>query len=177
LSAAAAGAEGGGAEAEPARRGGDPLGPVVFAALVAACLLAFFLTQRLKHTPTAVQNFQLTANFSPTPTGRHKQEQISFKLRNAEEATVSVIDAKGTVVATLLRHHPVPRYKQFSLHWNGHRGTASSYRVGRTASGHPFLVPANRGALAPPGEYRIRLNLSRQRSPVLSPRSFVLVAP
>ena len=30
----------------------------MFALLVLACFAAFFLTQRLKHTPTAVQRFQ-----------------------------------------------------------------------------------------------------------------------
>ena len=39
----------------------------VFALLVAACFVAFFLTQHLKHTPTAVQVFKLTPFFSPTP--------------------------------------------------------------------------------------------------------------
>jgi len=98
----------------------------VFALLVLACFAAFFLTQRLKHTPTAVQRFQLTKSFSPTPSGRLKQERISFKLAQADGVTVSIIDAKGDVVATLVRDYRVPRYKQFSLRWNGHRGAARS---------------------------------------------------
>jgi hypothetical protein len=155
--------------------GGDPLGRIVFGALVVACFLAFFLTQRLKHTPTTVQRFQLTSNFSPAPGGRHKEESISFKLSHAERVTAAVIDSRGNVVATLLREHPVPRYKQFSLRWNGRRGTASAYRTGTTPGGHPFLVPETEGPAAPAGEYRVRLTLSGQSSPVLSPRSFALV--
>ena len=46
----------------------DPLARWVFAALVLACLAAFVITQRLKHTPTAVQSFKSTPIFSPTPT-------------------------------------------------------------------------------------------------------------
>jgi hypothetical protein len=150
---------------------------VVFALLVAACFFAFFLTQRLKHRPTAVQRFQLTSNFSPTPSGRHKQEQISFKLAHGERVTVAIIDEHGNVVATLLHDYPVARYKQFSLRWNGRRGTAHRHVIARTADGHVYVVPLNRGRLAPAGEYRVRLTLSGQPNPVLSPRSFTLVRP
>jgi hypothetical protein len=118
----------------------------------------------------------LLPSFSPTPTGRHKEEQISFKLSHAERATVVVIDAKGNVVATLLREHPVARYKQFSLRWNGRRGVAHRYRTARTPAGHAYLLPVTTGHLAPAGEYRVRLSLSGQQNPVLSPRSFTLVA-
>jgi hypothetical protein len=79
------------------------------------------------------------------------------------------------VVATLLRGYAVPRYKQFSLHWNGRRGTARSHRAASTPGGHPYLVPENEGSAAPAGEYRVRLTLSGQSRPVLSPRSFGLV--
>jgi hypothetical protein len=162
-----------------ARRGDGPekLAVAVFAALVLACFVAFFLTQRLKHRPTAVQQFKLTPNFAPTPGGRHKQELISFKLEHAERATVAIIDPHGDVVATLLRRYPVPRYKQLSLRWNGRRGPALSYRTVTTPGGHVYLLPATRGRRAGAGEYRVRLTLSRQREPVLSPRSFTLVRP
>ena len=149
----------------------------MFALLVLACFAAFFLTQRLKHTPTAVQRFQLTKSFSPTPSGRLKQERISFKLAQADGVTVSIIDAKGDVVATLVRDYRVPRYKQFSLRWNGHRGAARSYRLISSPSGHVSLLPDNRGRRAPAGEYRVRVNLRRQGRTVFSPRSFSLVLP
>ena len=169
-----AGPPAGGAREASSRGRPDSLAAIVFAALVAACLIAFFLTQRLKHRPTSVQQFKLTPNFAPAPAGHHKREQISFKLAHAERATVAIIDAGGNVVATLLRRYPVPRYKQLSLRWNGRRGTARSHRTATAPNGHTYLVPANRGRLAPPGEYRVRLQLSRQREPVLSPRSFTL---
>ncbi len=168
MSAAAEGADDG-------RGSVDPLAGAVFAALVAACFLAFFVTQRLKHTPTAVQQFDLTPYFSPTPAGHHKQEQISFKLSHAETATVTVIDSHGNVVATLVRRYPVARYKRLSLRWNGRRGLARSYETSTTENGHAYLVPDNAGRPAPAGEYRIRLDLSGQSSPVLSPHSFTLV--
>jgi len=170
---AAAGA--GDAAAGAVRGGSQPLGRAVFAVLVLACFVAFFLTQRLKHTPTAVQHFDLTPNFAPIPSGRHKEESISFKLSHAEPVSVAVIDSRGDVVATLLRSYPAPRYKQLSLRWNGRRGTARRYRVLTTRAGHAYVLPLNTGRLAPAGEYRVRLTLSRQSTPVLSPHSFTLV--
>jgi hypothetical protein len=166
----------GAADRVAAQPGGgvDPLARAVFAALIAACFLAFFVTQRLKHSPKAVPSFQLTPNFSPTPSGRHKQEQISFKLAHTERVAVAIIDSHGDVLATLLRGRPVPRYKQLSLRWNGRRGTARVVRARATPAGKPYLEPATRGRLAPAGEYRVRLTLSGQSNPVLS-RSFALV--
>jgi hypothetical protein len=152
----------------------DPLVRIVFALLVVACFAAFFLTQRLKHTPTAVQSFERTPTFSPAAPPPLGLEQISFKLAQADKVTVAIIDSRGNVVATLVRDHPVARYKQFSLRWNGRRGTARRYSTQRTPHGRAILVPINQGALAPPGEYRVRVSLRQQGRTVLSPWSFTL---
>jgi len=175
LSAAAGGAGGQARDAGAGRRQIDPLARGVFAAVVVACFVAFFLTQRLKHAPTAIARFELTPNFAPAPTGRHKEELISFKLSHAERATVAIIDSRGNVVATLLRGYPVPRYKQLSLRWNGRRGEARTVREASTPAGHRYLLPRNTGRLAPAGEYRVRLTLSGQSNSFLSPKSFALV--
>ena len=53
--------------------------------------------------PPRCSSFELTPRFSPTPTGHIKAEQISFKLANAEPVTVTIIDAAGNTVATLVR--------------------------------------------------------------------------
>lgn len=151
------------------------LARIVFAALVLACFAAFFLTQRLKHTPTVVQRFELTPSFSPASAGNVGQERISFKLARADEVTVTIIDAKGDVVATLVRDHPVARYKQFSLRWNGHMGTAHRVQQIVSANGHVSLLPQNPGELAAPGEYRVEVSLRVQHRTVRSPRSFALV--
>ena len=136
---------------------GDRPARLVFALLVFACFAAFFVTQRLKHSPTAVQLFKLTPFFSPALAGNHKQERISFKLAQGDEVTVTIIDSAGSEVATLTRARPVPRYKQFKLRWNGRLGATSS------------------GPLAPAGKYRVRVGLRRAHRSVLSPRSFTLV--
>ena len=141
----------------PASGGGpavDRLAQVVFALLVLACFAAFFITQRLKHTPTAVQRFQLTPRFSPTPAGHIKEEHLSFKLSHADLVTVTIVSSAGDTVATLARDRPVSRYKQFKLRWNG-----------LTAAGRP----------APAGEYRVHLGLREQHRSLFSPRNFTLV--
>jgi hypothetical protein len=175
MSAAAVRGASGGNEYE---QGVERAGGIVFALLVVACFVAFFVTQRLKHTPTAVQSFKLTPFFSPTPTGHIKAERISFKLARADEVTVTVIDSGGGTVATLVRDRPVPRYKQFSLRWSGREGTARAYTAALSADGLSLIVtPITSGKLAPAGEYRVRVRLREQNREVLSPRSFTLVRP
>ncbi len=166
----------GSAAPAPARRPAtDPLAAAVFALLVVACFAAFFITQRLKHTPTVVQRFELTPTFEPRSSEPEaRTEHISFKLANADAVTVTILDAGEEPVATLVRDRPVPRYKQFSLRWNGRRGDAHRYTEIVSPSGHHPLVPVNTGPLAPPGEYRVRVHLRDQDRQVLSPRSFKL---
>jgi hypothetical protein len=149
----------------------------VFAALVVASFAAFFVTQRLKHTPTAVQRFQHSPAFSPhSPDPAHRRERISFKLAHDDAVTVAVIDSSGEVVATLVRDHELARYKQFSLRWNGHRGNTRRYEQLVSPTGHRTLVALSPGRLAPPGEYRVRITLRRQGREVLSPWTFRLVS-
>lgn len=175
----AAGAEpAGGGNERAAGAAPGALVPVVFALLVIASVAAFFITQHLKHTPTAVQRFERTPTFDPAAAiPEDRQEHISFKLAQADEVTVAIVDSNLDVVATLLRDYPVPRYKQLSLRWNGRRGTARSVAVIVSSTGHRSLVPLTTGALAPPGEYRVRVNLRRQDREVLSPWSFTLQRP
>lgn len=176
MSDATAGVDDGSAAQRASAPGSDPLARVVFGLLVLACFAAFLITQRLKHTPTAVQEFKLTPFFSPYPTGHVKQAAISFKLAHAEAVTVTIIDAKGNTVATLVRHHSVARYKALSLRWNGRRGIARRVETTTTPRGLTVLLPKNNGAVAPAGEYRVRVALAHH-GPVLSPLSFTLVAP
>ena len=169
--------DGGSAEGRARLGGDDPLARIVFGLLVVACFAAFFVTQRLKHTPTPVQKFHLTPVFSPTPGGHVKQESISFKLDRAEVVSVSIIDVSGDVVATLVRDRPLARYKQFSLIWDGRRGSPVRYGISHSPSGRPILDPVIRGPLAPAGEYRVQVSLRGQAKTILSPRSFTLVRP
>jgi hypothetical protein len=172
---AAAGRPAPGAEERPSAQ---QLARITFVLLVLACFAAFFVTQRLKHTPTAVQRFELTPRFSPTPAGHVKEARISFKLARGDAVTVTIENSAGDTTATLVRDWPVPRYKQFSLRWNGHTGTARRFgfvHVPGHAGGVTSVKPSNDGSLAPAGEYRVRVNLRRQRRSVQSPRELTLV--
>jgi hypothetical protein len=152
----------------------ESLARVAFAVLVVACFAAFFVAQRLKHTPTVVQNFKLAGRFSPYAPAGHNQEPISFKLASADEVTVTVVDTSGDTVATLLSDYPVVRYKQFSLRWNGRRGVARGYERVSSPDGRTIVVPQNHGSYAPAGEYRVEVNLHAQKRTVSSPRDFTL---
>jgi hypothetical protein len=161
---------------EPAASADRPA-RLVFVLLVVACFVAFFLTQHLKHTPTAVQSFKLTPYFSPTPAGHVKAERISFKLAQADEVTATIVSGSGATIATLLADVPVARYKQLSLRWNGRAGRARRLTDVAGPRGSRVITPENTGRPAPAGEYRVRVSLRKQRRTVLSPRGFKLVRP
>ncbi len=176
MTEAAAGAERADSPSATRPGSGDPLGRVVFAVLVVACFGAFFLTQRLKHTPTIIQTPKVAPYFSPYPGGHNPLEAIAFKPAEADEATVTIIDTAGDTVATLVRNLPVERYKSVSLRWNGRRGTAHGYTLQTSPSGKTHsIVPRINGRLAPPGEYRIRVSLRHHGHAVTLPLSFTLV--
>ena len=75
---------------------------------------------------------------------------------------MAIENASGETVATLVRDLPVGRYKTLSLRWNGRRGIAHGYGVLRLADGYRTLLPRNRGAVAPAGEYTVRVNLRNE---------------
>jgi len=152
----------------------DRPGQVVFGVLVIACFAAFFVTQRLKHTPTAVQEFRVGRSFVPGLPGAAGEERISFKSAEADEATVTIVNSAGEEVATVVSDRPVERYKQIYLRWNGRRGQAYGYSLLHTPRGLPILLGLNAGVLAPAGEYRVQVSLRRQHKVVLSPESFTV---
>lgn len=171
------GTAGGAGASSAGERSSERLARIVFALLVVGCLAALLITQRLKHTPTLVQEFKLTNVLAPSSSGANKEERIAFKLAKADEVTVTVENASGETVATLVRELPVGRYKTLSLRWNGHEGVAHDYGVLRRADGYTTLLPRNHGALAPPGEYSVRVDLRKEDRSVPSTRTFKLVGP
>jgi hypothetical protein len=150
---------------------------VVFALLVIGCFAALLITQRLKHTPTLVQQAKLTRVIAPASTGESREEHIAFKLAKADEVTVSIESSSAATVATLVRDLPVGRYKTLSLRWNGDEGTAHGYGILRKADGYTTLLPRIHGVLAPPGEYSVRVSLRKEGRSVPFPRTFKLVGP
>jgi hypothetical protein len=155
----------------------DRLSRAVFALLVIGCFAALLITQRLKHTPTLVQEPKLTPVIAPASSGEGKDEHIAFKLADADDVTVTIESIGGDDVATLVSNLPVPRYKILSLRWNGHEGIARHYTILRREDGYTTLLPQNRGHVAPAGEYRVRLTLHKQNRSLYLPKNFTLVKP
>lgn len=135
----------------------------MFALLVLASFGAFFLAQRLKHIPTAVQSFYIDPQFHPEGGPAPHREAISFQIERDDRVTVQVVSASGTDVATLARARSFPAHTTINLHWNGRYG---KHRDGaRRPAGPP----------APAGEYRVRVFLLHRHFEVFSPTSFALV--
>lgn len=129
------------------------LAQVVFALLVLATVAAFFITQKLKHEPSVVQQFHELPSFSPTGVG-HTAERISFKIKRADEVTVTVANAGGDEVATLYGPRRLRAYHPLSLQWDG-----------RTSGGRQ----------APDGRYHVLIRLRNQNRTVQIPgRTFLL---
>lgn len=131
----------------------------VFAALVIATFGAFFVAQRLKHQPPAIQSIQIETFgrsgliFSPNGDGRRESVRIGFKVTAADHVTVTVLDAEGDPVRTLLSDHPVAAYHRLSdLRWDGRD---------------------DEGRLVPDGRYRIRITLRDQGRAFVVPRSIL----
>jgi hypothetical protein len=88
-----------------------------------------------------VQQFTLTPLFSPNRDGRKDLAHVSFKLKETDDVTVSVVDHEGDEVRILADDHRIPAYTPTRFSWNG-----------RTDA----------GVRAPDGSYRIRITLRRQ---------------
>lgn len=127
------------------------LGAVVFALLVLASFAAFFLAQRLKHIPTAVQQLKLDAAFYPEGGGSPRSEAISFEIERQDEVTVRIVNVKGATVATLASAQPLAAYTTWTSSWDGDYGR-----------------PGHWGAPAPKGEYRVQVLLAKRKVEVRS---------
>lgn len=150
---------------------------VVFAALIVATIGGVFAAQRLKHTPTAVQGLSVARSFRPAI----GPEPISFRTGHPGAVTVSIVSSTGETVATLVRRLPWQPYRRLCLAWNGRRGSGRSVMAGRQPLLHALgrcqeapVLSEPKGALAPAGEYRVRVSLAGHGRSVLSPASFSL---
>jgi hypothetical protein len=94
------------------------LAQVLFAALVAATLGAFFVTQRLKQSARLVQTLSITRDYSPRI--HFRRAAIRLKLtRRADDVTVSILNPGGDVVRRLVSNRHYARGVPIQLLWNG----------------------------------------------------------
>ena len=119
---------------------------VVFAALVVASFVAFAFTQHLKHTPTAVQELQddnLYRRLLAAARGRRQAGEYleyRFKIAQAGEVTVAIVDSGGKEVLTLVRDCPLARYHQLSFELG--RSAVAPPRAPAPAAGTPANTAA-----------------------------------
>lgn len=126
---------------------------LVFAALVVATVGAFFVTTRLKRSTPVIERLTFNRHFSPNGDGRSDYVQFALRLRHTDDATISIVTRGGDRVRTLADNRTVQKGRRFSFRWDG-----------RTAS----------GAIAPDGEYHVRVSLRRQGRVVTSGRKIFL---
>jgi hypothetical protein len=129
------------------------LARIAFALLIAATFAAFFVAQRLKHSPALFPQFGRTPLFSPNHDGRKDLERISFELKQSDLVTVTILDSEGDPVRELVSDRSLPARQRLRLTWDG-----------RT----------DQGRLAHDGVYRIRVTLRQQGRNVIYPQSFRL---
>lgn len=117
---------------EPSR-----LAAAVFLLLVVATIGAFFVAQRLKQQPPLLRYRSSTEAFSPNGDGIKDTASIRFKLIEADDLTVTILDEDGGTVRRVVTNRGY-REGMVELEWDG-----------RTSD----------GILAPEGEYRVRVGL------------------
>jgi hypothetical protein len=119
--------------------------------LLIATAAAFAITEKLKLTKSAVYGTLVSPSLSPTCGCARGRARIFFKLRRADDITVSVLNAQKQEVALLAAQH-YPR-GPLTLKWNGHDDA---------------------GVRAPDGTYHVEIHLSGQHQTIDLPNRIQL---
>ncbi len=125
---------------------------LVFALLVLATVAAFAFSQRLKRDPLVLDHVTFaTATgraFMPNGSCPSGPERIEFRVTRSDHATVQVIGPGGGLVLTLAHDRYLAAYNFFTFDWDG-RGLD--------------------GGIAPPGSYKLRVELLAQERNLVLP--------
>jgi hypothetical protein len=127
------------------------LARVVFALLVAATFGAFFVAQRLKSADSVAEITRVTRFFSPNGDGRRDVERIAFKVEQAGQVTVTIVNRDGDRVRRVADGIDARPGTPVRVIWDG-----------RTDA----------GVRASDGLYRMQLGLRRTGRTVIVPGSF-----
>jgi hypothetical protein len=143
----------------PRRRADRRAAAIVFALLVLATLAAFAYAQRVKRDPLVLDKVTYVAvpvlhprhpvhAFTPNGDCRNDVMQIRFRTTRSDHGTVQVVKPNGRVVITLARDTFLKRYHFHTFYWRGQqRG----------------------GGIAPPGRYKLRVDLLGQGRVLVPP--------
>jgi hypothetical protein len=121
---------------------------IVFGLLVAATIGAFFVTTRLKRSAPIVEDLTFGRYVSPNRDGRHDFVDIGFQIKKSDEVTVTIVSANGDELRVLARDRELTADRH-RFRWDGRTDV---------------------GAVAPDGEYRLRVGLRKQGRSVTSRR-------
>lgn len=130
---------------------------LVFALLVLATVVAFAYSQREKRQPLVVDKVKIGVEeqkaFTPNGDCRRDNIRIRFRTTISGQGTVQVIKPGGRTVVTLARDEFLKRYSIHTYYWDGRqRG----------------------GGVAPPGRYKLRVNLNDQDRTLVLPGAIKL---
>jgi hypothetical protein len=120
--------------------------------LLVATSAAFAVTERLKLVKSPVYGTFVSKTLSPVCGCARGKATIRFKLRQRDDVTLEIVDARRRVVAVLAADRPEPRGR-VRFEWRG-----------RTDAGRR----------APDGVYQPQIHLARQRRTILMPNRIVL---
>ncbi|MBK5111318.1 MAG: hypothetical protein JJE10_08150 [Thermoleophilia bacterium] len=106
------------------------LAPVAVGLLVAATVLAFGVSQRLKREPLVVDRVEYRATgsgndagpataFSPNGDCRHDRMVIRFRTTKSDVADVEIVTVDGMPVRSLAGDRFFKRYREHKLVWDG----------------------------------------------------------
>ena len=115
--------------------------------LLGGTAAAFAVTEGLKLEPSPITGTSVVKIFSPRCECDHDTAAVDFKLRRADRLTITMIDADGHAVRTLVERASFGRGNQ-SFVWNGRN---------------------DGGSIAPDGEYRPRVHLARAHQTIVLP--------
>ena len=115
--------------------------------LLIATAAAFAVTERLKLVKSPITGPRISKVFSPTCGCARGKANISLRLRHSDRVTLTVLDGRRDVVATLAAGLQVPRGRSV-FHWDG-------------------MTDAR--ARAPDGTYRVQIHLEGQHRTILLP--------
>ena len=115
--------------------------------LLGGTAAAFAVTEGLKLAPSPITGTSVAKTFSPRCECDKDTAAVDFKLRRADRLTITIIDADGHAVRTLVERASFGRGQQ-SFVWNGRN---------------------DGGSIAPDGEYRPRVHLARAHQTIVLP--------
>ena len=120
--------------------------------LLGGTAAAFAITESLKLEKSPIAETQITKLFSPVCACETRVADVSFRLRNADTMTVTVITPQGDTVATLADHY-FRRGAIKPLPWNG-RDSA--------------------GTVVPDGPYKVRIHLENRHQTITLPNTITV---